>query len=90
MSSKSGQAHRLPQAIQSDPIAPMRFALLLLRVASMIALVDCSAKVGAAPLGIFDDHSDVGAPKRTGAAEFDAAQRSYKITGGGKNRWFAK
>ena len=57
-------------------------------IVGTIVLAACSSKVGAAPLGIVDEHSDVGAPKRAGAVEFDAPRRSYKITGGGKNMWF--
>jgi hypothetical protein len=34
------------------------------------------------------EQSDVGVPKRAGAGEFDASQRSYKITGGGRRAWF--
>jgi Tol biopolymer transport system component len=58
-------------------------------IGGMVVLAVCSSEAGAAPLGIFDDHTDVGAPKRTGAAEFDTTQRSYKVGGGGKNMWFA-
>jgi hypothetical protein len=55
----------------------------------MVILFACAPEAGAAPLGEFEEHSDVGAPKRVGAAEFDGTRRSYKITGGGKNMWFA-
>ena len=55
----------------------------------MIVLAGSSSEIGAAPLGAFADHLDVGVPKRSGAAEFDAAQRSFKVSGGGKNMWFA-
>jgi hypothetical protein len=57
-------------------------------VAGLVSLASYS-EAGAASLGEFEEHSDVGAPKRAGAAEFDAARRGYKVTGGGKNVWFA-
>ncbi|MBI5283225.1 MAG: TolB family protein [Candidatus Solibacter usitatus] len=41
------------------------------------------------PLGIFDGHSDVGAVTRPGSAAFDAAARTYTITGSGENMWAA-
>jgi hypothetical protein len=52
------------------------------------ALGVCSRTIGAAGIGGFEDHSDIGSPKHPGAAEFDATRRSYKVTGGGKNMWF--
>jgi TolB protein len=39
------------------------------------------------PIGIFEEHADVGAVGRKGSVEYDAAQKSYKITGGGENMW---
>ena len=55
----------------------------------MVLLLAGASEAGAGTLGSFEDHADVGAPKRAGAAEFDAARRSYKVSGGGKNMWFA-
>jgi TolB protein len=42
----------------------------------------------AATLGDFSGAADIGGPKRAGAAQFDAALRTHKISGGGKNMWF--
>lgn len=39
------------------------------------------------PIGQFDDHGDVGAVQKKGSVEYDSAQRSYTITGGGENMW---
>ncbi len=47
-----------------------------------------AAEGAATALGIFDGHADVGGPKRSGAAEFNSTQRTYAVTGGGKNMWF--
>ena len=38
-------------------------------------------------LGIFEGHSDVGNPERTGSAIFDPARKEYRLTGGGANIW---
>ncbi len=38
-------------------------------------------------LGSFTNSDDVGAPRLTGAAEFDAATGQYKITGSGSDIW---
>ena len=54
----------------------------------IVVLVVCPPELGAAVLGAFEGHSDVGAPKRAGSTEFDAIPRSYKVTGGGRNMWF--
>ena len=43
---------------------------------------------GAAPVGIFEAHADVGGPKRAGSVVFNPTQRTYTIAGGGKNMWF--
>ncbi|MEI6862735.1 MAG: biopolymer transporter TolR, partial [Verrucomicrobiota bacterium] len=39
------------------------------------------------PVGIFDSHADVGAPKIAGSASFDAAKQEYNLTAGGVNVW---
>lgn len=41
----------------------------------------------ATPVGLFEDHADLGGPARAGAASFDSATKTYKITGGGVNMW---
>lgn len=38
-------------------------------------------------IGIFDNHSDVGAVQKPGSAEYDATTKSYTIAGGGENMW---
>ena len=65
----------------------MRFPLCSL-VVVIVALVTCPPEIEGAALGIFEEHSEVGTPKRAGSAEFDAVHRTYKVTGGGKNMWF--
>lgn len=65
----------------------MRFPLWPL-LASLLGPFAVVSEIRAAALGIFDGQSDVGAPKRAGAADFDTTQRSYKVAGGGQNMWF--
>src|ERR1700757_2280912 len=38
-------------------------------------------------IGIFDSHSDVGTVLHAGSVEYDAAKRTYAITGTGENMW---
>ncbi|CAN5781199.1 SMP-30/gluconolactonase/LRE family protein [soil metagenome] len=40
------------------------------------------------PIGIFQNHTDIGNPKVKGAASFNAADQSYSLKGGGYNIWF--
>jgi regulation of enolase protein 1 (concanavalin A-like superfamily) len=47
------------------------------------------AAPAAAPLGIFEDHADVGPVLHAGSAEYDASKRTYTIAGSGENMWFA-
>jgi Tol biopolymer transport system component len=42
-----------------------------------------------AALGLFEGHGDIGAVSKPGAVEYDAAQKSYLVSGGGENMWFA-
>lgn len=41
-------------------------------------------------LGVFDGHADVGAVRHAGSAAYDPAAKTYTLTGGGANMWFAK
>ena len=47
------------------------------------------AKPPAAPLGIFEDHADVGTVLHPGSVEYDASKQTYTLTGSGENMWFA-
>jgi TolB protein len=40
-------------------------------------------------VGIFEGHQDIGTPFHAGSADYNPADGSYKITGGGSNIWFA-
>ena len=47
------------------------------------------ARPPAAPLGIFEEHGDVGTVLHPGSVEYDAAKQTYTLTGSGENMWFA-
>src|SRR5450432_3344574 len=40
------------------------------------------------PVGIFENHEDIGNPKIKGTASYDEATQTYNIEGGGSNIWF--
>ncbi|MBI2929117.1 MAG: TolB family protein [Verrucomicrobia bacterium] len=44
----------------------------------------------AAPLGQFDDHTDVGAPKIAGSATYNAFSQEYSISAAGANMWASR
>jgi hypothetical protein len=41
----------------------------------------------AAPVGIFESHGDVGTVLHAGSVDYDAAKRTYTISGSGENMW---
>jgi hypothetical protein len=53
----------------------------------ILALGALTASLQAAPLGQFEDHSDVGAPKQSGSAAYDAVSQEYSMAAGGFNMW---
>jgi len=56
------------------------FALIILPAGIIIAQTN--------PIGIFQNHIDVGNPKVKGAVSYDKGMQSYNIKGGGYNIWF--
>lgn len=56
------------------------FVLIILSGGSIIAQTN--------PIGIFQNHTDVGNPKVKGAVSYDKDMQSYNIKGGGYNIWF--
>ena len=69
--------------------------ILSARSAGLICLVvlvfsaDSSAFAqGTRPVGAFDSNGDVGMVLHRGSAEFDAATKSYTLSGSGENMWF--
>jgi cytolysin (calcineurin-like family phosphatase) len=42
------------------------------------------------PIGIFDDHGDIGVALHPGTSGFDRATGAYTVTGSGANMWFGE
>jgi len=57
-----------------------------LNIAVFAWLCLCS---GALPIGIFEDHGDIGDTPKKGSIEYNAAAGEYRVTGGGANIWAA-
>jgi len=58
----------------------------MLRVA-VVSVFLASALQAQQPVGIFENHSDVGAVLHEGAAAYDPAKNTYTLTGSGENMW---
>src|ERR1700726_320789 len=66
--------------------------LLMLAVMSLISAVIGSpawSQSGSEPVGIFEGHGDVGTVLHAGSIDYDAAKKTYTISGSGENMWFA-
>ena len=48
------------------------------------------SRVATGPIGVFDGHGDIGAPKLAGAAAYDPASQEYTLEAAGTNMWAAK
>jgi len=59
------------------------FAKIIMALA--VALPTARSAEGPAPLGLFEQHADVGLVQHAGAASFEAATRTFTVTGGGAN-----
>jgi len=64
-------------------------ALLASIVLINLSAAGALAQTASPSLGLFQDHADLGAILHAGSAQYDAAHRSYALTGGGENMWFA-
>ncbi len=63
---------------------------------SFVALMACAvspatvlarAQSAPSPVGIFEDHADVGTVLHPGSVDYDATKHTYTITGSGENMW---
>ncbi len=64
-------------------------ALICMGILTTVAPLVTSAQTHPAPLGIFEDHGDIGTVLHAGSASYDSAKKSYTVTGSGENMWFA-
>ena len=53
-----------------------------------VALARLKAQSSRAPLGVFENHQDVGTVLHAGSAEYDATTGAYTLAGSGENMWF--
>ena len=56
--------------------------------ATALALAALPVLAQTHPLGLFEDHADVGTVLHPGSAVYDAASGAYTLTGSGENMWF--
>jgi TolB protein len=52
------------------------------------ALGVLAAQTAPPPIGIFQNHADIGTVLHVGSAQYDAAHGTYTLTGSGENMWF--
>jgi TolB protein len=60
--------------------------IMMLILASALAVNSFAAN----PVGIFDDHTDVGNPRHAGTTTYDAQSQTYTLRGSGYNIWFGR
>src|ERR1700722_7727538 len=58
-------------------------------MSSTAAVIAGSAWAQSASEGIFEGHNDVGTVLHAGSVDYDAAKRTYTISGSGENMWLA-
>src|SRR2546422_827719 len=80
----------VPMHARSEWRLPMKrlpriFAVLL---GVCLLLRATTARSQDSSLGQFEGHSDVSSVRNAGLLNYDAALRSYLVTGGGENMWF--
>jgi Tol biopolymer transport system component len=63
----------------------MKSIMLMLASSMLISNI-----AGSNPVGIFEDHADVGNPKKAGSVAYDNASQVYTIAGAGYNIWFER
>jgi TolB protein len=68
-------------------LTTLAFALLLAFAATNAARGQQSGAPTGATVGLFESHGDVGTVLHAGSVEYDAATRSYTISGSGENMW---
>src|SRR5262245_51118277 len=61
--------------------------LVVALVSTMSTALGSSPTAAQAPLGVFEEHRDVGIVLHAGSAEYDASRKSYTLTGSGENMW---
>jgi TolB protein len=73
---------------QKNPSLILICAVVL--VCAAPSLLTAQASPAPAPIGLFEDHGDVGTVLHPGSVEYAPSTASYTISGSGENMWFAK
>ena len=71
-------------------MSPRRVRAIGCGVASLVFLISTGVHASRTPetgLGQFDGHGDVGAPRVTGSATYDAVSQEYRLAAAGVNMW---
>ena len=69
--------------------AKFRFAVFSCSIAFILqCAASLLAQTAPTPLGLFQDHADLGSVVHAGSAQYNAAHGSYTLTGSGENVWF--
>ena len=63
--------------------------MTLMRLTAALALLSTVASAQT-PVGVFNDHTDVGRVRRPGSASYDPQSQEYRIAGSGQNMWDAR
>ena len=66
------------------------FGVVAFALAGAARQCGLAQEVAANPLGIFENHTDVGVVLHPGSVAFDPAMRSYTVAGSGENMWSTK
>jgi len=56
----------------------------------LLSLILNAASAQNNPVGIFQENTDIGNPKKTGSAVYNKAEQSYSLKGAGYNIWFER
>lgn len=56
----------------------------------LLLLLTIQITFAQSPVGIFENHLDIGKPKNTGEVIFNSAKQDYNLRGGGYNIWFGR
>src|SRR6204780_5780223 len=82
----------------STPVVARRIFMRMVRSFAMVTVLGwvvpmiaspLRAQDTPAPVGIFEGHNDVGTVLHAGSVDYDAAKRTYTISGSGENMWLA-
>src|SRR5579871_59721 len=66
------------------------FLIVSILVSGVVVCGERASAQTSATVGIFEGHDDVGTVLHPGAVDFNAAKRSYTISGSGANMWFSE